>query len=104
MYARTVFLRLRPDAGADFARTIQDEVLPLLRSQNGFENEITLVEPEGRDVVAISLWDNRESADLYSSNTYPQVLERLNKLIEGTPDVRGYAVANATFEKVPAVG
>jgi hypothetical protein len=104
MYARTVFLRLRPDAGAEFTRIIEDEILPLLRAQNGFEHEITLVTPEGRDAVAISLWDHKESAELYNDAAYPQVLKHLGKLAEGTPDVRGYEVANASFQKVPAVG
>ena len=104
MYARTVFLRLRPDAGPEFTRVVDEEILPLLRTQNGFENEITLVTPEGRDVVAISLWDHKESAELYHDAAYPQVLTQLGKLIEGTPDVRGYKVANATFQKAPALG
>jgi hypothetical protein len=104
MYARTVFLRLRLNAGAEFARVVEDEILPLLRAQIGFENEITLVTPEGRDAVAISFWDHEGSADLYGRTAYAQVLKHLGKLIEGTPDVRGYEVANATFQKVPAVG
>ena len=104
MYARTVFLRLRPDARPGFAQVIEDDIVPLLRTQNGFEHEITLVTPEGNDAVAISLWDHKESAELYDSNTYPEVLKQLHKLIEGTPDVRGYKVAHATFQKVPAGG
>ena len=103
MYARTVFLRLRPDTGARFAQIIEDEILPLLRTQNGFENQITLVAPDGRDVVAISIWDQKESAELYGSTAYPQVLQHLTNVVERTPDVRGYEVVNATFQKVPAV-
>jgi hypothetical protein len=39
-------------------------------------------------VIAISLWDSKESADAYNSNTYPQVLKTLDRVIDGVPKVR----------------
>ncbi len=104
MYARNVSLRLKPDAAAQFARTLDDDILPLLRKQTGFEDEITLVAPDGKGAIAISLWDHKESADAYARDAYPQVLESLTKVVEGTPDVRAYEVANSTFHKIPVAG
>jgi hypothetical protein len=53
---------------------------------------VTLVNPKG--VHAISLWDNRQSADTYQTATYPQVLAKLTTVIEGTPTIETYE--NAT--------
>jgi hypothetical protein len=60
----------------------------MLRKQNGFQEEVTLVNPKG--VQAISLWDDRKSADVYQTATYPQVLAKLTPVIEGTPTVETY--------------
>jgi heme-degrading monooxygenase HmoA len=75
------------------------ELLPLLQKQSGFNDEITFVDQDGRQVLAISLWDSKASADAYSREVYPQVLKTLGRVIEGTPQVRGYEVAFSTFHK-----
>jgi hypothetical protein len=75
MYARHVSLALKPDATTQFARTLEEEILPILRKQGGFEDEITLVAPDGTGAIAISLWDRKESAEAYRRDAYAQVLE-----------------------------
>lgn len=49
-----------------------------------------------------SLWERKENADVYSRETYPQVLKSLARVVEGTPEVRGYEVLNSTFHKTAA--
>jgi len=102
MYARPVSMHLKPNTASDFTSTFEKDILPILRKQNGFKDEITFVGPEGKDVVAISLWERKESADVYSRETYPQVLKSLARVVEGTPEVRGYEVLNSTFHKIAA--
>ena len=99
MYARNVSMNLKPNTAREFTQTFEKDILPLLRKQNGFKDEITFVGTDGKDVLAISLWDRKESADVYSRETYPQVLQSLARVIEGTPQVRGYEVAMSTFHK-----
>jgi len=41
-------MELRSNSRADFTRTIESEVLPLLRKQKGFQDEITFVDPQAR--------------------------------------------------------
>jgi hypothetical protein len=48
------------------------------------------------------LWDRKESADLYSRDSYPQVLKSLAKVVEGTPKVQVYEIAHSTFHKTAA--
>ena len=102
MYARKVSIHLKPDSATEFARTIENDILPLLRKQNGFKDEITFVTADGKDALAISLWDRKESADAYSREAYPQVLKSLAKVVDGTPEVHAYEVANSTFHKIAA--
>ena len=103
MYARNVTLHLKPHTPpGDFTRTLETDVLPILRKQNGFKDEITFLAADGAEAVAISLWDRKESADAYSRDTYPQVLKSLASVVEGTPEVQNYEVANSTFHKIAA--
>jgi hypothetical protein len=80
-------------------RTFEKDVLPLLRKQNGFKNEITFAGPGGIDVTAISLWANKADAEAHNTNTYPQVLKTLARFIEGTPKVHTSDVVTSTFQK-----
>ena len=102
MYARNVMIHLKPNSVKEFTQTFEKDILPLLRKQNGFTDEITFLGEDGRDVVAISLWDRKESADRYNRDTYPQVLKDLAKVVDGTPEVHSYEVAMSTFHKIAA--
>jgi hypothetical protein len=102
MYARNVSLNLKPNTAREFTQTLEKDILPMLRKQNGFKDEITFVGPNGKDVLAISLWDRKESADQYGRDTYPQVLKGLAKVVEGTPQVHAFEVCNSTFHKIAA--
>jgi hypothetical protein len=85
---------------ADYTRTFDKDILPLLRKQNGFKDEITFAGPNGIDMTAISLWDNKADADKYNTNSYPEVLKTMARFIEGTPKVQTSDVVSSTFHKV----
>ena len=102
MYARNVTMHLKANTAGEFGRTLERDILPLLRKQNGFQDEITFLSQNGNDALAISLWDRKESAEAYSRDTYPQVLKGLEKVVEGTPEVAAFEVANSTFHKIAA--
>jgi hypothetical protein len=102
MYARHVSLNLKPNQGEELTRTFEKDILPLLQKQNGFTDEIAFVSPDAKNAIAISLWDRKENADVYSRETYPQVLKSLARFVEGTPEVRGYEVAVSTLHKTAA--
>jgi heme-degrading monooxygenase HmoA len=99
MYSRHVSCNLKPIKREELTQMFDREILPLLQKQNGFTDEIAFVDQDGKQVLAISLWESKESADTYSRETYPQVLKSLSRVIEGTPQVRGYDVAISTFHR-----
>ena len=102
MFARTVRMQLKPNSVAEFTGLVEKEIIPLLRKQQGFRDEITFVPADGKDAVAISLWEQKENAEAYSRGTYPEVLKALAKVVEGTPQVQPSEVSNSTWHKIAA--
>ena len=100
MYARNVSFRLKSSMQSDYARTFENQILPLLRKQKGFKDEITLSNPGSQDAVAISLWENKSNADDYNTNTYPEVMKTLAEVIDGTPRVHTFETVISTFHNV----
>ncbi len=99
MFARNISIHLKSNMLSDYTRAFDKDVLPLLRKQDGFKDEITLAGPGGVDVTAISLWENKNAADTYNTNTYPTVLKTLARFIEGTPQVHTFDVVSSTFQE-----
>ena len=102
MFARNVSIHLKPNSSAAFTKQIENETIPTLRKQKGFQGEITFLAPGGAEAVGISLWDTKENAEAYGKNGYPEVMKNLNKFFEGSPRVQTYEVANSTFHKISA--
>ena len=100
MFARCVTMRLKPNAVAEFNKTFEKEILPLLQKQKGFRDELALVAPNGSEVVGMSLWDQKADADAYNRAAYPEVQKLLAKVIEGTPQLQTYEVVQSTYHKV----
>jgi hypothetical protein len=100
MFARNVSIHLKSNMLSDYTRTFENDVLPLLRKQNGFKDEITFADAGAVNVTAISLWENKTDAEAYNTNTYPQVLKTMARFIEGTPKVQTSDVVNSTFHKI----
>ena len=99
MFARSVSMRLKPNMKTDFNRTLENEILPLLRNRKGFRDELCLIAPDGAEAVGISLWDSKENAEAYQKETYPEVQRLLSKVTEGTALVKTYDVSVSTVEK-----
>lgn len=100
MFVRNVAMHLKPNTLAEFTRTFDKEVIPMLRKQPGFQDEITFATtPGGTDVTAISLWDTKEHGEAYNTAGYPEVLKRLDKVLDGSPKVRVSDVISTTLHK-----
>ena len=100
MFARNVSIHLKSNMLSDYSRTFENDVLPLLRKQKGFKDEITLSNPSSLDVVAISLWESKTYAEAYNTNTYPEVLKTFARMIDGTPKVQTFESVTSTFHSV----
>jgi hypothetical protein len=102
MFARRVYMHLKPNSVAEFTERLEKNVIPLLRKQKGFQDEITFVGQGGTEAFAISLWDKAENAETYNRGSYPEVTKILATVVEGAAQVETYDVANSTFHKIAA--
>ena len=99
MFARNVTFPLKSNMLSEYNRTFDKDIIPLLRKQNGFKDEITCSDPGGVDVTAISLWENKTDAESYNTKSYPEVLKTMARFVEGMPRVQTSDVVNSTFHK-----
>ena len=100
MFARNVSFRLKSGRSTEFTQVFDKDILPLLRKQKGFQDEIALVAPGGEDAIGISLWDTKENAEAYARESYGGVLKTLEPMIQGDARVQTYEVSSSTFHKI----
>lgn len=101
MFAQTVQFRMKPQLIDEMASIFNREIIPLLRQQEGFQDEITFIVPSGLAAVGISLWSEKEQMDSYIRNVYPTVLKSLAGIFRGVPKVQTFEVSNSTFHTLP---
>lgn len=100
MFARIVECTTKPGNATDLNNTIRNEILPILQSQPGFMDEITLVPTAKRDhLVAVSFWKTSEDAVRYEREQFPQILNKLQSLLKATPKVKTFTVESSTLHK-----
>jgi heme-degrading monooxygenase HmoA len=99
MFARKLDMYLKNDGALAFKERVEGDIVPLLRKQRGFLEQITFLSLNGREVQAFSLWETAEHAEAYNRETYPQVRKMLASVIEGTPRIQTYEVLSSTMRK-----
>ena len=100
MFARNVRMQLKANSNEKFTQTLEKEIIPLLRKQDGFQDEVSFLVPGGTEAVAISFWQSKEKAEAYGRTGYSEVLKALSKVIDGTPQLQTYEVSNSTFHQI----
>ncbi|MGC2449848.1 MAG: hypothetical protein WA477_19530 [Candidatus Sulfotelmatobacter sp.] len=103
MFARKVAVLLKPNSLLEFTNVMECEILPWLRKQEGFLDLIVLATGDGREVATISFWDHQANAEAYSASGYPEVLEILQRLLDGVPYLKTFDIVSSTFQRVPVL-
>src|SRR2546428_12200784 len=96
MIARNVTMRLKANSVAEFTQTLEKEIIPLLRRQKGFQDEITFTVPGAKETVGISFWDTQENADAYSRGGYQKVPKAPVERLDGKTPGPNRVVVNFT--------
>ena len=102
MFTRNVTMKLKANTAPELNRIIENEILPLLRKQPGFRDEITFVAPERSEALAISFWETKENCENYARTGFPEVLKIVSNVIEGTPKVETFELSTSTLHKLSA--
>jgi len=102
MFARVLTTHMKPGTFELVTNTFKKEVIPMLKKQKGFKDELAFYDEDLDEGVAISFWEKEEDATRYDREVYPEVKKFLAKAIDGTPDLRTYKVSNATWYNLNA--
>ena len=86
----------------EFKVLIENEIIPLLKKQSGFRDEITLIAPERSEAVTITFWETKENAESYNRAGYPEILKIIKNVVEGTPKVKMFDLSNSTLPRLAA--
>lgn len=104
MIARHFTAQLKPEFAKDFTAVFEKEILPIMRRQKGFLDELMLMTPTKNEVIFVSLWEAQESIDAYQRQTYPEILKINAKFLDSTPVIKNLDVEYATYRKAATVG
>ena len=102
MFARHVVVRLKAKSAPEFTRLMEKEVIPMLRKQKGFLDEIAFISPDLTEAVGNSFGATQADAEAYSRKGYSEVMKALERVLDGTPTVGTANVSNSTFHKIAA--
>ncbi len=113
MYMMFIEGELKPGKKDEFLKAWNNQILPLLKEQAGFLDEVLLFEenspstrlnpdetwyfnaheivPENLDKpCGLSFWKTKEHAERYSRDTLPQVKNFVGHLLSAKPKLRGF--------------
>ena len=103
MFTRVVELTSKPRKSRELSSLINDTIVPILKRQAGFVDEIVLVsDADSNRVLALSFWKTREAAERYQREQYNSVRDTLQSLLEAEPVVRTFEVHTSTGHKITA--
>ena len=86
--ARSVRFDIATNKNDEFQRLFRNEILPTLKKQDGFKDELLLVKDQ--HVLAISVWNDMDSARKYETTTYPQLDKKLRPVMTGNATVETF--------------
>lgn len=88
-------LQLKEGKAKEFVQLFESQILPELRKQKGFKDELLLM--DNNRALVISMWDDRKNAEMYHTSLFPRLVEKVNPLLQTAPRVEIYEVATTTL-------
>jgi heme-degrading monooxygenase HmoA len=97
MFTRVVEITTRSEKMHELGNSIRNKVLPILREQPGFLEEIVLISAvEPNRVLAISFWSTKADAERYEREQYGAISEVVAGFVEHPPVIRTFYVHTST--------
>ena len=96
MFARAVFIKMKPDCEAELTSIIEQEVIPRFRQERDFLGLLAFIRPDGTAALSLSLWDQEESAGANCPASL-SALTALAGVVRGTSSAQVYKVSNSTL-------
>ena len=104
MYVLLIESRVKPGKKEEFVEGWSSKVLPLLRQQSGFVDELMLCDQEKQqNFVGLSFWKTREDAEHYRRRVFRKTKDLIGDLCSN-PWVRGFEVEAAEIFNIGKLG
>jgi heme-degrading monooxygenase HmoA len=87
--------RLKPGKKEEFLKAFNSQILPLLKKQNGFVDEILLFEDATNTGIGLSFWKSRKDAEQYQHNVFEKAKSHVEHLLEGKVTIRSCEVESS---------
>ena len=101
MFTRVVELRSKSGKSKELSSTIHENIIPILKKQRGFVDEVVLVsDTEPTRVLGISFWDTKQDAERYHGEEYPKIHDSLRHVLDGDPTIRTFVVHSSTTHRI----
>jgi heme-degrading monooxygenase HmoA len=85
----------KPGKKDDFMKVWESQILPTLKTQKGWIDEILLTRDETQEGVGVSFWQTKADADRYYNEVFPKQVAEVSDMLSGTPKVRAFNVEHA---------
>jgi heme-degrading monooxygenase HmoA len=93
----------KPEKKDDFTKAWRSEILPTLKKQHGFVDEVLLFETaEPNRGVGLSFWNTKEDAESYHREVFPKLAGSVQHLMNAAPTVRSFNVEAAETFRIAA--
>lgn len=101
MFARILNFEVKPEKKEDFVKALKNQIVPILKKQNGFLEILPFLPEKMRDlkVCAVSLWTTPSDAERYEREIYPKVYDILKPLLTTPIDVNNYHLETTVCER-----
>jgi len=102
VFARRESMHIKANSVPRFIDRVENEILPMLRKQKGFQDQAAFVTPSGSEAFIVSFWDMAENAEAYGRGAYADAIKILATVIEGSAQVEIFYVVSNTMREIMA--
>jgi quinol monooxygenase YgiN len=93
MYMLRIDGTLKPGKKEEFLKAWSSQVLPLLKQQSGFVDEVLLFESGTNAGAGLSFWKSQKDAERYHREVFHQATAHVQPFLQGEPTIHSYDVA-----------
>ena len=94
MHARVTTLHIRPDKVDETVALFQQQIMPVVKAQAGYQGIQLLVDRATGNGMAISFWNSEAEGQAYeASGTYRQMVGMVDANFSAPPSLATYEVA-----------
>jgi tRNA G37 N-methylase Trm5 len=92
---------LKTESASKFPEKIEHEVVPLLRKQKGFLDQLTILSDSGEIIYIYTFRKDSEDAEKYDCTALPALTTLLTGVIDGAPHVHAFGLRSLEKGALP---